>query len=214
MPVRTSWTRAWLATLVLLVAAGAIASTRHDTLLVVEEPVMEWLLDDADTSGWDRVEGLLSGTLVWGGTILLVALGGFFNRWVGATALIVLLFGWAVTATTQNVVERPAPLESGDSGFPHVGLVQSSIFLGLLVLFAWWFGAPKLVWHILLEVAVFATLLSSVRLMIRGEIWPSDVVGSMLVVALALIIAAAVFESQPFERKKDSAESEPPVLTA
>lgn len=175
---------------------------------------MEWLLDDADTSVWDRVEGLMSGTLAWAGTILLAALGAFFNRWVGATAIIVLLFGRIVTSVTRNAVERPPALEAADTGFPHPELVQSSIFMGLIVLFSWWFGAPKLVWHIFLELAVFATLLSSIRLIVRGEIWPSDVVGSMLVVALSLIIAAAVFESQPFERRTSSADAEPPVLTA
>jgi len=210
--VTTSWTRAWLAALVLLVAAGAIAAAQHDMLLEVEEPVMEWLLDDADSSGWDRVEGLLSSTLVWGGTILLTVVGAYFNRWVGATAIAVLILGRIIATTTRNIVERPAPI-GADSGFPHIELVQSTIFFGLVVLFAWWFGAPKLVWHVLLEVAIFATLLSSVRLIIRGQIWPSDVIGAMLVASLSLIIAAAILEAQPFARRQSPAEPESSVLT-
>ncbi|NNC81867.1 MAG: hypothetical protein HKN94_17125 [Acidimicrobiales bacterium] len=208
----TSWTRAWLAALVLLVAAGAIAAAQHDMLLEVEEPVMEWLLDDADTSGWDRAEGLLSSTLVWGGTILLAVVGAYFNRWVGATAIAVLILGRIIATITQNVVERAAPV-GAESGFPHIELVQSTIFFGLVVLFAWWFGAPKLVWHILLEIAIFATLLSSVRLIIRGQIWPSDVIGAMLVASLSLIIAAAILEAQPFARRQSPAEPESSVLT-
>jgi len=193
----TTWTRAWLATLVLLIAAGAIVSSRHDTLLVVEEPVMEWLLDDADTSGWDRVQFLLSPLLLWAVTIALVILGGVLNRWVGAAALLSVLLGFIVSAVVRGVVERPSPVSESVTGFPHTGLVHSAVVLGLVVLFAWWLRAPKLLWHIVLEIVIFATLLSSVRLMVRGDLWPSDVVGAALVAVLSLIPIAAVMEAFP-----------------
>jgi membrane-associated phospholipid phosphatase len=75
--------------------------------------------------------------------------------------------------------------------------VQTGVFWGLVVLMLWWVGAPKLVWQIVLELAIVATLLVSVDLILSGEHWPSDAVGSALVISVSLITAAIVFEALP-----------------
>ena len=71
---------------------------------------------------------------------------------------------------------------------------------------------PRLVWHIVVEVAVVLTIVVAIRQILSGEIWPSDAVGSALVIALSLISAALVFEANPVEfpwSRKARASKEP-----
>ncbi len=196
--MRDTWARAWLAATALLVAASAIAKGRHDTLLRVEEPVMDWLLDGTDTSGWDRTAIFGSTWLVVGGTLLL-AIGAFFlERRVAIAIIITSGLATALAMFVRGVVERPTPLGDATAGsFPSLELVQTGVFWGLIVLGLWWVGAPKLVWQIGLEVAIVITLLVAIRLIVTGEIWPSDAVGSAIVVAVSLILSAIVFEAFP-----------------
>ena len=196
--MRNSWARAWLAAIILLVAAGAIAQGQHARLLEVEEPVMEWLLDDTDASGWERAATLGAPWLIITGTILLTVIAVFLEWRVGITVVVATLFGWLLSSVVQNIVERPSPTASAAvESFPSTTIVQTGVFWGLVVLMIWWVGAPKLVWQIVLELAIVATLLVSVDLILSGEHWPSDAVGSALVIAVALITAAIVFEALP-----------------
>lgn len=194
--MRNTWARAWLAATALLIAASAIARGRHDTLLRVEEPVMDWLLDGTDTSGWDRTAIFGSTWLVVVGTVLL-AIGAFFlERRVAVAIIVTSAAATALAIFVRGIVERPTPLgETIEGSFPSVELVQTGVFWGLVVLGLWWIGAPKLVWQIGLELAIVMTLLVSIRLIVTGAIWPSDAVGSAIVVAVSLIMAALVFEA-------------------
>lgn len=194
--MRNTWARAWLAATALLVAASAIARSRHDTLLKVEEPVMDWLLDGTDTSGWDRTAIFGSTWLIVVGTLIL-AFGAFFlHRRVAVAIIVTSVLATVLANFVSGVVERPTPLgETTPGSFPSVELVQTGVFWGMIVLGLWWIGAPKLVWQIGLELAIVMTLLVAIRLTVTGEIWPSDAVGSAIVVAVSLILAAIVFES-------------------
>lgn len=196
--MRNSWARAWLAAIILLIAASAIAQGQHSRLLEVEEPVMEWLLDDTDTSGWERAATLGAPWLLVSGTILLTVIALFLEWRVGVAVVVTTLFGWLLSSVVQDIVDRPAPTDDGGLGsFPSTTIVQTGVFWGLVVLMIWWVGAPKLVWQIVLELAIVATLLVSVDLILSGEHWPSDAIGSALVIAVSLITAAIVFEALP-----------------
>jgi membrane-associated phospholipid phosphatase len=196
--MRNSWARAWLAAIILLVAASAIAQGQHARLLEVEEPVMEWLLDDTDASGWERAATLGAPWLIIAGTILLAVVAMFLQWRVGIAVVVASLLGWVLSSVVQNIVERPTPTAGAAvESFPSTTIVQTGVFWGLVVLMLWWVGAPKLVWQIVLELAIVATLLVSVDLILSGEHWPSDAVGSALVIAVSLITAAIVFEALP-----------------
>ena len=208
--MRNTWARAWLAAIVLLVAAGAIARSRHSMLLEVEEPVMDWLLDGTDTSGWERASALSSPWLIIAGTIFL-ALVALFLEWKVSLAIVFTsIFATVLASVVEGIVDRPAP-ESGVAGsFPSTEIVQTGVFWGLVVLAMWWIGAPRLVWQIGLEVAIVIVLLVSINLVVSGENWPSDAVGSALVMAVALILAAIVFEAfaprVPWLKKREPVE--------
>jgi membrane-associated phospholipid phosphatase len=196
--MRNSWARAWLAAIILLVAASAIAQGQHARLLKVEEPVMDWLLDDTDASGWERAATLGAPWLIITGTVLLTLIALFLEWRVGIAVVVATLFGWLLSSVVQNIVERPTPTAGGTfESFPSTTIVQTGVFWGLVVLMLWWVGAPKLVWQIVLELAIVATLLVSVDLILSGEHWPSDAVGSALVISVSLITAAIVFEALP-----------------
>lgn len=205
--MRNSWARAWLAATLLLFAASAMAKNRHDTLLRVEEPVMEWLLDGTDTTGWERVAFLGSPWLILPGTILLVIVSGIFDRRVGASVIITSALGSIIAIVTRNIVDRAGPLDDAATGsFPSLEVAQTGTFWGLVVLTAWWLGAPKLVWQVMLELSIVATILVSINLIVSGQHWPSDAIGSIIVVAVALIFASICFEA--FARPRDRMTSE------
>ena len=208
--MRNTWTRAWLATLGLLIALATFASSRHGTLLEVEEPVMDWLLTDSDTTVWDRARILESPWLVFGGTAVLSLITLKFNRVVAATIALTMMVGISVGLFTRSRTARPRPeqLETFDTtSFPSLPIIHTGIFFGLLVLVVWWFGAPRLVWHIFLEASIVAVLVVAIRRIVEGHHWPSDAVGSALVIALSLISAAIIFEDRPL--RTDSGNSTP-----
>lgn len=196
--MRNSWLRAWIAAVGVLIAASALIRSRTSTLLKVEQPVMEWLLDGTDTSIWDRTEIFSATWLLILGTIVLTIVGFALERRVGIAVLLTSLFAWVVSGLTRGVVGRAAP-DTGIEGssFPSSEIVQTGVFWGLIVLMLWWVGAPKLLWQVVLEIAIVITLVVSIRLIVAGEIWPSDAVGSAIVIALSLITAAVVFETNP-----------------
>lgn len=194
--MRNTWARAWIAACVLLLAASVIARGRHDTLLEVEEPVMDWILDGTNTSGWERASALASSWLVIPGTILLALVAFFLDRRVALMIVVSSAFATILANVVGNVVDRTPPSEElAGSSFPSLDLVQAGVFWGLIVLTIWWIGAPRLVWQIALELAIVVVLLVAIGQIVSGQIWPSDAVGSMLVVAISLIMAAVVFES-------------------
>lgn len=209
--MRNTWARAWLAASALLVAASALARSRHDTLLRVEEPVMEWLLDGTDTSGWDRVSFVSAPWLLIIGTIVLTIVAAVFDRKVAVAVVFTSLVATGLAMIVRNIVERPSPTGALDPGsFPNLELVQTGVFLGLVVLTFWWLGAPRLLWQIAIEVAVVIELAVAIRLTVAGEIWPSDAVGSAIVIVVSLIMAAVVFESfaprLPWAERKESSD--------
>lgn len=198
--MRNTWTRAWLSTLLLLVASGALVRARHDTLIEAEDLVMDWVLEDTDVSGWSRVDVLGSLGLVIVGTVVLGLVMMLFNRVAGLTVMLTLFFGVVVGRIVRNVVERPRPtsIDGVDtSSYPSQLVVQAALFWGLVALAVWWFGAPRLLWQIVVEACVVIVLLTAIARIVQGYSWPSDMVGSALVAALALISAAIVLEDQP-----------------
>ena len=64
---------------------------------------------------------------------------------------------------------------------------------------AWWVRLPRLIVQILIELGVVLTIVVAIRQILSSEIWPSDAIGSALVIGLALITAALVVESRPAE---------------
>jgi undecaprenyl-diphosphatase len=215
--VRNTWTRAWLATFIVLVGASAVARSRHDWLIQAEEPVMDWLLDGTDTSGWARVDFFGDPWLVYPGVVVLAVIAFWFSRAVAATILLTMLFGVVTALVTKNIVGRPRPeVLDGvtSSSFPSLFVVQAGIFWGLVTLMVWWFRTPRLLWQIVLELTIVAVLLTAMGRIIGGHHWPSDAVGSAIVVALALISAAIVLEDHPPRRRRRSETSSDDDLLA
>ncbi len=203
--MRNTWTRAWLATFIVLVGASAIARSRHATLIKVEEPVMDWLLDGTDTSGWARADILGDPWLVYPGIVVLAFIAFWFSRAVAATIVLTMFFGVVTALVTKNIVGRPRPeVFEGvtSSSFPSVFVVQAGIFWGLVTLMVWWFRTPRLIWQIVLELTIVAVILTALGRIIAGYHWPSDAVGSAIVVALSLISAAIVLEDHPPQRRR------------
>ena len=214
--MRNTWTRAWLATFIVLVGAAAIARSRHDMLIRVEEPVMDWLLDGTDTSGWARADVLGDPWLVYPGIAVLAFIAFWFSRAVAATIVLTMLFGVVTAMVTKNIVGRPRPeVFEGvtSSSFPSVFVVQAGIFWGLVTLMVWWFRTPRLIWQIVLELTIVAVILTALGRIIAGYHWPSDAVGSAIVVALSLISAAIVLEDHPPQRRRRQTEEADELLS-
>lgn len=196
--MRIIWIRAWLAAVAVLVAAAAIARDRVSWLLTVEEPVMGWLLDGTDTSRWDAATIISSPTIFVIGTVIMVALGLWLNWRIAAAIVITAVMGTLVTQLVGNVVGRiPPNPELEPSSFPSREVVQTGVFWGQIALMVWWLRLPRLVFQIVVEAGIVLTIVVAIRLILSGEIWPSDAVGSAIVIALSLITAALVFESNP-----------------
>ena len=214
--MRNTWTRAWLATFIVLVGASAIARSRHATLIKVEEPVMDWLLDGTDTSGWARADILGDPWLVYPGIVVLAFIAFWFSRAVAATIVLTMFFGVVTALVTKNIVGRPRPeVFEGvtSSSFPSVFVVQAGIFWGLVTLMVWWFRTPRLIWQIVLELTIVAVILTALGRIIAGYHWPSDAVGSAIVVALSLISAAIVLEDHPPQRRRRQTEEADELLS-
>jgi len=198
--MRSNWIRAWLATVAVIVAVAAVARDRVSWLLTVEEPVMDWLLDGTDTSRWEAANFLSSPILLIIGTVVLVLIGLWLDWRIAVAIVITSVIGTVVAVILQSFVGRIPPDPDAAAGsFPSLAVTQTGVFLGLVVLMCWWLRIPKLIWQILVETSVVLTLVVAIRQVLNGEIWPSDAVGSALVIALSLITAAMVFEARPAE---------------
>ncbi len=195
--MRNSWTRAWLAAFGSIVLAVVIARSREAWLLNVEQPVMDWLLDGTDTSVWDRAQILSDLRVIIPGTILLVFVGLWLERRTAFAIITTTVFAYATAGLIGALVGRVGPTGEETGTFPSFEVVQAGVFWGLVVLMFWWVGAPKLLWHIVLEIATVLTLLVAIRGVVNGEIWPSDAIGAALVTGLSLITAAIVLEANP-----------------
>ena len=211
--MRSNWRRAWLDSAALVAAAAAVARDRVSWLLTVEEPVLDWLLDGTDTSRWEAASVISSPTVLIVGTVALVLLGLWLDWRVAVAVVVTSIIGTVTAQLLQSVVGRAAPTpEFGTGSFPSLEVTQTGVFWGLVVLMCWWLRLPRLVWHIVVEVAVVLTIVVAIRQILSGEIWPSDAVGSALVIALSLISAALVFEANPVEfpwSRKARASKEP-----
>ncbi len=195
--MRNSWTRAWLAALGSIVLAVVITRTRERWLLNVEQPVMDWLLDGTDTSVWDRAQILSDWRVIIPGTVLLVLVALWLEKRIAFAIITTTVFAYAVAGLIGSLVGRVGPTGELTGTFPSFEVVQAGVFYGLAVLMFWWVGAPKLLWHIVLEIATVLTLLVAIRGVVNGEFWPSDAVGAALVTGLSLITASIVLEANP-----------------
>ncbi len=195
--MRNSWTRAWLAAFGAIVLAVVVTRSREGWLLNIEQPVMDWLLDGTDTSAWDRAAILSAWNIIIPGTIVLVLVAFWLERRIAFAIITTTIFSYAIAGLIGALVARVSPNGELTETFPSFEVVRAGVFYGLVVLTAWWVGAPKLVWHIILEIATVLTLLVAIRGIVNGEIWPSDAIGAALVTALTLITAAIAFEANP-----------------
>jgi membrane-associated phospholipid phosphatase len=214
--MRNSWARAWIATFAVLLAIGALARRNNSVLLEVEEPVMDWLLDGTDTSGWKTAEIFGNPWLVYPGTLILAAITYRFSRTVAITIVATMVGGVALSLITKAIVDRPRPLDDLDasgSSFPSTHVVQAGIFFGLLTLVLWWFRTPRLLVQIVFELSIVAVLLTAIARVAGGYHWPSDVLGAAVVVALSLISAAVILELRAPERTSTVSRSSSPVTT-
>lgn len=200
LAMRSTWIRAWLATVALIVGAAAIARDRVDWLLTVEEPVLGWLLDGTDTSRWEAAQVISSPLVLIGGTLILVAIAVFLDWRVAIAIVVTSIIGTLATQLLQGVVGRMPPNpQLGGQSFPSLAVTQTGVFWGQIVLMAWWLRFPRLVMQLLTELGVVLTAVVAIRQILSSEIWPSDAIGSALVIGLSLITAALVVESRPVE---------------
>lgn len=214
--MQNSWTRAWLAALALLVLSGAIARRYHDALLEAEEPVMNWLLDGTDTSRWEAASIFGDPWLVYPGTLILALIAWRFSQIAALTIIGTMAGGVLVSLITKQAVGRVRPdalVEASGPSFPSTYVVQAGIFWGLFTIVVWWLGAPRLVVHIVLELSIVFVLLTAIGRVIAGYHWPSDIVGSAIVISLSLISAAAVMESRGPEHTRLFSRSSAPAPT-
>ena len=195
--MRNNWARAWLTAAGSIVLAVIVANSRERWLLNVEQPVVDFLLDGADTSVWERATVLSSWELIIPGTILLALVALWLEVRVAFAIVTTTVFAYAVTGMIGSLVARVGPAGETSGTFPSLDVVQASVFWGLVVMMFWWVGSPKLLWHIVLELSIVVTLLVAIRGIAVGEFWPSDAVGGLLVGVLTLITTAIVFEANP-----------------
>ena len=195
--MRNNWARAWLTAAGSIVLAVVVAQSRERWLLNVEQPVMDFLLDGTDTTMWDRASVLSSWEVIIPGTILLVLVALWLEVRVAFAIVTTTVFAYAVTGMIGSLVARVGPAGDTTGTFPSLDVVQASVFWGLVVMMFWWVGSPKLLWHIVLELSIVATLLVAIRGIAAGEFWPSDAIGGVLVGLLTLITTAIVFEANP-----------------
>ncbi len=197
--MRTTWTRAWLATFVVLVGAAAVARNSHSTLVDVEQEVLDWLLDDADTSLWDRANTLGAPWLAWLGVLVMGLVVAFFDRIAALVFPLTLGFAVVLGLATRALVERPRPdvAEATTHSFPSLTVIHAGMLLGSAVLLLWWFAVPKLIWQIATEIAIVLLIAVAIARIVAGEHWPSDTVGSAIVITLALMTAAIALEARP-----------------
>ena len=215
--MRPSWTRAWLATLVILIAAAAIARNRHAELVEVEQRVLDWLLEDTDTTFWDAANALGAPALAWIAVAVMSLVTLKFDRMVAAVFPLTMAFGVGVALATRALVERPRPASASaaTTSFPSLTVVYAGLWLGLMVLLLWWFGIPRLVWQIATEAAIVLVLATAIAQIVGGEHWPSDTVGSAVVMTFALIGSAVVLESRSRPKelfRRPERESEPAAI--
>ena len=202
--MRSTWIRAWISAAGLIIAAAVVARNRVEWLLAVEEPVIDWVLDGTDTSRWDPAAIISSPALLIIGTIAMVVVGIIFEWRIALAVVITTLLGTILTLLLSGIVQRVPPRQDVEVGsFPSLAVVQTGVFWGLIVLMLWWLKLPRLLWEIVIEIGVVLTLIVSVRLILNGEIWPSDAIGSVLVIGLSLITAAIVFEANPAQAPWD-----------
>lgn len=214
--MRNSWVRAWLASLLLLIAAGAIVRRFNSQLLAAEQPVTDWVLDGTDTSFWGIADVLFETWVVVVGTIGLSIVAFFFQRRVAFAIPLLMVFGIVAGSLTASIVGRIGPNSSatpGLSSFPNPEVVQIGVFLGLVLLVLWWLRTPKLVWQIGLEVTTVALLVASINRVVAGEAWPSDIVGSALVIGVTLVSAAILLERLPPGDPRDKEWAQAPRLS-
>lgn len=202
--MRNSWTRAWLAALASIVLAVVVSTSREEWLLRVEKPVMDWLLEGPQATVWDRAEILSSWAIIIPGTLILAAITVRKEVRVAIAIVATTLFAYAMAGVLSSIVGRVGPLGESTGTFPSFEVVRAAVFFGLIVLTAWWVGAPKLLWHVLLELATVLSLIVSIRLIAAGEVWPSDAIAAAMVATLSLITAAILFESNPAPLKARS----------
>ncbi len=186
-----------MATLGSIIVAVVVTRSRENWLLNVEQPVMDWLLDGTDTTVWDRAQILTSWWVIIPGTLLLVGVAFWLERRIAFAVVTTTIFAYALAGLIGALVGRVGPAGETTGTFPSFAVVQAGVFWGLVVLMFWWVGAPKLFWHIILELATVLTLLVAIEGIVNGRFWPSDAIGSALVAALTLITAAVVFEANP-----------------
>lgn len=206
--MRNSWTRAWLAALASIVLAVVVSTSREEWLLRVEKPVMDWLLDGPEATVWDAATIVSSWSVIIVGTLLLAAVAARKNFRVSIAIVATTLMAYALAGVLSSIVGRVGPLGETTGTFPSFEVARAAVFFGLVVLTAWWIGAPKLLWHVLLELATVLSLIVSIRLIAAGDIWPSDAISAGLVAALSLISAAVLFESNPAPVKQRSMTSD------
>lgn len=187
-----------MASLIVLIAAAAIVRRYNDKLLKAERPVMNWVLDGTDTSGWDIANVMFESWIIIVGIICLSVATFFFNRRVAFVLPILMVFGMILGAFTGSIVGRFAPQSDSElSSFPNPEIVRIGVFLSLLLLVLWWAHIPKLVWQIGLEVATVALLVAAINRVAAGVAWPSDIVGSALVVGVTTVTGAILLERLP-----------------
>ena len=214
--MRNSWARAWIATFAVLLAIGALARRNNSVLLKVEEPVMDWLLDGTDTSGWKTAEIFGNPWLVYPGTLILAAITYRFSRTVAITIVATMVGGVALSLITKADRRSPPPARRPRCLriiVPEHHVVQAGIFFGLLTLVLWWFRTPRLLVQIVFELSIVAVLLTAIARVVGGYHWPSDVLGAAVVVALSLISAAVILELRAPERTSTVSRSSSPVTT-
>lgn len=214
--MQNSWIRAWLATFAVLVASGAIARRFHSALLEVEEPVMDWLLDGTDTSRWEAASIFGDPWLVYPGTAVLALIAWRFSQAAALTIVGTMAGGVLVSLLTKQAVGRVRPdalVDASGPSFPSTYVVQAGIFWGLFTIVVWWLGAPRLVVQIVLELSIVFVLLTAIGRVVAGYHWPSDIVGSAIVISLSLISAAAVMEVQGPEHTRLFSRSTSPAST-
>ncbi len=211
--MRNTWTRTWLSVLVLLAGASFVVRSQHGRIIEAEDLVVDWVLEDSDVSGWSRLDMIGSLGLIIPVVVVIAVAMFFFDRAAGIAVALTLFFGAVLGWLVRDIVGRPRPTTIDDvdtTSFPNMPTLYAILGVGIVALAVWWFGAPRLVWQIVVEASVVLVLLVAISQVVQGYAWPSDMVGSTLVAGLALISGAIVIESRtPSFRTTDGRDREP-----
>jgi len=174
------------------VTLGLLAAFAHEWLLILDEPVSDWIRSPGNDSDMWRVVSLLGSE--WLALAVLGGLAVMLRKVCKPIALglpAVVVVGALANIGLKLIIDRPRPESSivgtALASFPSGHVIQSVILLGLLPPALWLLTGRRTVFRIAMAGFIVGVPWVAVSRIALGAHWPSDVVGSLFVGAALLL---------------------------